>query len=205
MDYEEGLRRVSDANSRIVEANSEVADVIFSVYIYHWNWYLSLFLIIAPWVVWAIFRNRESTARLMMAALFIMIFSAVLDTVGIENGLWAYPVKAIPSPTLSFSYRLSVLPVFAMLLIQYKPQISPLLKAIFYGGISAYVGLPLMSMIDLYKKLNWAYTYSFFILMFMYLIAFWLTQLKSFKPIISSEPSRGGAEFHLVRKKEKAR
>lgn len=204
MDYQEGLSRVGDANSKIVEANGEVADVIFSVYIYHWNWYLAIFLIIAPWVIWAIFRKRESTARLLLAALFIMIFSAVLDTIGIENGLWAYPVKAIPSPTLSFSYRLSVLPVLAMLLIQYKPHVSPILKSILYAGVSAYVGLPLMSMVDLYKKLNWAYTYSFFILITMYLIAYWLTQLKSFKPI-SPGPDKEEPELHLVRRRERAR
>jgi hypothetical protein len=52
MDYQEGLRQVSDANSKIVEANGEVADVIVSVYIYHWNWYLALFLIIVPGVIW---------------------------------------------------------------------------------------------------------------------------------------------------------
>ncbi|MNT81162.1 hypothetical protein D3C72_2207290 [compost metagenome] len=61
-----------------------------------------------------------------------------------------------------------------------------------------------MAMADLYKKLNWAYTYSFFILMTMYLIAYWLTQLKSFTPI-SSGKDRREKEIHLVRRREKAR
>ncbi|MNC22587.1 hypothetical protein D3C75_705920 [compost metagenome] len=204
MDYQEGLKRVGEANAQIVEANDTIKEVIAQVYIYQWNWYLSVALIIVPWIIWAIFRKKESTGRLLIAGLFIMIFSAVLDTMGIENGLWAYPVKAIPSPTLSFSYRLSVLPVLAMLLIQVKPHINPVLKAVFYSGISAFVGLPLMSAADLYKKLHWAYTYSFCILFVVYLVAHWLVHLKSFKPV-SAEQGSGGTEFHIGRIREKAR
>lgn len=203
MDYQEALKKVEEANAQIVEANRTVQDVIFNVYIYRWNWYLAVALIIVPWVVWAIFRNRESTGRLLVAGLFVMIFSAVLDTVGIENGLWAYPVKVIPSPTLSFSYRLSALPVLAMFFIQYKPRIHPLLKGVIYSGLSAYVGLPLMAKVDLYKKVNWEYSYSFFILLTMYLVAHWLTQLKSFKAI--EEGHRDDLEITLWRKKEKIR
>lgn len=186
MDYQEGLKQVEEANIQIVEANRVVSDVIRNVYIYHWNWYVGAALIVVPWMLWVIFRKKESTGRLLLAGLFVMIFSAVLDTFGIENGLWAYPVKVIPSPTLSFSYRLSALPVLAMFFIQMKPQLHTFIKGLLFSGVSAFVGLPLMAMIDLYKKINWSYTYSFLILYVMFVAAHWLSGLNSFKPLDAS-------------------
>lgn len=204
MTYQEALKQVEKASKMIVEANSMVADSITSAFIYRWNWYVACAMIIVPWIVWAIFRKKDSSARLICAGFFVMIFSAVLDTLGIEFGLWAYPVKVIPSPTLSFSYRLSMLPVLAMFFIQIKPNVSPYLKAILYGAISAYVGLPLLSMVDLYKKINWAYTYSFFILTTMYLIANWLTQLDSFNRIEhTNERSQVSFDLPFFRKKQR--
>lgn len=205
MDYQEALRTVEKANAQIVEANGIVWDVIRTVYIYHWNWYVGLAMIVIPWVLWALFRKKDSSGRLLTAGLFIMIFSAVFDTLGIENGLWSYPVKTVPSPTLSFSYRLSVLPVLAMFFIQVKPGFHPFLKAVVFAGLSAYVGLPLMTWMDMYKKIHWSYTYSFFILTAMYLVAYWLTRLESYNQL---RDDSGGMDKELTipwpRRKEKA-
>jgi hypothetical protein len=206
MNFEEGLKKVNEANQQLVDANSMVTDVIMSTFIFTWRWWLGVAMIVIPWIVWFIFRDRKSTGRLLCAGFFVMIFSAVLDTLGIEFGLWAYPVKVVPSPTLSFSFRLSVLPVLAMFFIQIKPKVNPIIKSITYSGISAYVGLPLLASIHLYKKLNWAYTYSFFILSVMYLVAHWLYNLHSYEKVQTNSTSKAiYINSNFFRRMKKAR
>ncbi|WP_438446970.1 CBO0543 family protein [Gorillibacterium sp. sgz5001074] len=206
MDFDEGLKKVNEANQQIVDANSTVTDVIMSTFIFTWRWWFGVALIVLPWVTWFIFRDRKSTGRLLCAGFFVMIFSAVLDTLGIEFGLWSYPVKVVPSPTLSFSFRLSVLPVFAMFFIQIKPKVIAIIKAIIYAGVSAYIGMPILASIQMYKKLNWAYTYSFFILSSMYLIAHWLYNLQSYEKVQTNPTLKIiNINTNFFRRKQKSR
>lgn len=183
MTYQEGLNQIDKATRKITEGNQLIVDTIMDAFLFTWQWWLALAMIIIPWITWLILRKRESTARIFSAGLLVMVLSEILDTFGVSFGKWAYPVKVFPIATINFSFRLSVLPVFLMLLLQYKPNFNPFFKAVFYGGLGAYVGMPLLSFIDLYKKIDWAYTYSFLILTSFYLIANWFSQLKSFDKI----------------------
>lgn len=183
MRYQEGLNQVDKATQKITEANQLIVEAIMNAFLFTWQWWVSLAMIVIPWVIWGIFRNRESSARIFSAGLLVMVLSEILDTVGVSFGKWAYPVKLVPVATINFSFRLSVLPVFVMLLLQYKPSFNPYLKAVIFGGLSAYVGIPVLGMIDLYKKIDWAYTYSFFILTSFYLIAHWVSRRNSFEKI----------------------
>jgi hypothetical protein len=181
--YQEGLEQIDKATQQITEANRLVSEVIMNAFLFTWQWWIALTMLIVPWIIWWIFRNRESTARLFFAGLLVMVLSEILDAVGVSFGRWSYPVKIIPVATINFPFRLSVLPVFVMLLLQFKPSFNPYIKAIFFGGLGAYVGMPMMAMIDLYKKVDWAYTYSFFILTSMYLLAHWFSRMNSFEKI----------------------
>ena len=186
MNYQEGLKQIDKATQKIIEANHLIVEAVLNVFIFTWQWWIALAMIVVPWTIWVIFRNRESSARIFSAGLLVMVLSEILDTFGVSFGKWAYPVKVIPVATLNFSFRLSVLPVVLMLLLQYKPQINPFIKAFFFGGIGAYVGMPLLAMIDLYKKMDWAYTYSFLILTSFYLLAHWFSRLNTFDKIQSN-------------------
>lgn len=90
------------------------------------------------------------------------------------------PIKVVPIANLNFSFRLSVLPVLFMLFLQFKPQFNPFIKAVLYGALGAYVGLPILESIDLYKQIDWQLTYSFFILTGLYLLGHWFSRRKSF-------------------------
>ncbi|MEH7107920.1 CBO0543 family protein [Bacillus sp. JJ1764] len=183
MTYQEGLKQIDLATKQISEANHLIVEAVMNAFFLTWQWWLALAMIVVPWVIWGIFRNRESSARIFSTGLLIMVLSEILDTIGVSFGKWAYPVKVVPVATLNFSYRLSVLPVFLMLLLQFKPTYHPFVKAVFFGGLGAYVGMPLLAMIDLYKKIDWSFTYSFFILTVFYLIAHWFLRLNTYKEI----------------------
>ncbi|RSD28877.1 hypothetical protein EJA10_03560 [Mesobacillus subterraneus] len=140
-------------------------------------------MLTVPWVLWAIFRKKDSTARLLSAALVVIFLSSILDAYGVDRGKWSYPVKVIPLPTISYSFRYSVVPVTIMFLIQYKQNIHPVIKGILFGGVSAYIGMPIMEQLHLYKQIDWKYTYSFLMLAIMYLIADWFSKRESFRRI----------------------
>ncbi|MEW9670214.1 CBO0543 family protein [Ammoniphilus sp. 3BR4] len=207
MTYQEGLNQVDEATQKITEANELVVEAIMNAFLFTWQWWIALAMLIVPWMIWGLYRNRESSARIFSAGLLVMALSEILDTVGISFGNWAYPVKVIPVATINFSFRLSVLPVFAMLLLQFKPRFNPYIKAMFFGGFGAYVGLPLLAMMDLYKKMDWAYTYSFFIMISMYLLAHWFSRMNSFEKIQLNHAEDNGRKLNLdfLRGKEKIR
>jgi hypothetical protein len=181
--YKQGLSQIDKATQKIIEANQLTVDSVMNAFLFTWQWWIALIMMIVPWIVWMIFRDRKNSARLFSVGLLLMVISEIQDSIGVSFGNWVYPVKIIPVATVSFSFRLSVLPVLAMLLIQFKPGFNPYIKAILYGGFGAFVGLPLMDAIDLYKKLNWSLIYSFFILSLIYLIGHWFSRMSSFGEI----------------------
>ncbi|MEK4670503.1 CBO0543 family protein [Niallia sp. FSL R7-0271] len=180
MEYQEALSLVDEANKQITEANKLIVDAILHGFLWSWQWWVAVGMIIVPWTVWIFIRDKKSAGRLLAAGLLIMVLSEILDTIGVMFGLWTYPVKVFPVATINFSFRLSVLPVVVMLLMQYKPKINPFIKAIGFGAFGAYIGLPLLSAIDLYKKVNWAFTYSFFILTVFYLLSHFFINKSNF-------------------------
>lgn len=183
MTYQEGLNQIDKATQKIAESNQLIVEAIMKAFLFTWQWWIALAMIVVPWTIWGIFRNRESSARIFSAGILIMVLSEILDTIGVSFGKWAYPVKVVPVATLNFPFRLSVLPVILMFFLQIKPHINPYIKAIIFGGFGAYVGLPTLAMIDLYKKIDWTYTYSFFILASFYLLAHWFSRRKTFEKI----------------------
>ncbi|WP_251028010.1 CBO0543 family protein [Bacillus sp. ISL-77] len=144
MTYQEGLKQIDKATQQITEANRLVVEAIMNAFLFTWQWWIALIMLIVPWIIWGVFRNREGSARIFSAGLLMMVISEMLDTFGINFGKWVYPVKLVPVATLNFPFRLSVLPVFVMLLLQFKPRFNPYIKAIFFGGLSAYVGMPML-------------------------------------------------------------
>ncbi|WP_282140305.1 CBO0543 family protein [Cytobacillus oceanisediminis] len=184
--FDEGLNQLDKSNKVIVEANKLITDVLLDTFLFSLSWWVALAMLIVPWSLWAIFRNKESSARLLYAAFIVMIVSTTIDGLGVDFGKWAYPVKVIPVPTISYSFRYGVIPVTIMFLIQFKPKLNPFLKAVLFGGLGAYIGMPIMSMLHLYKKIDWAYTYSFFILVSLYLIAHWFSRRESFEKVVEN-------------------
>jgi hypothetical protein len=183
MTFQEGIRQIEKGSELIKKGNHLVLDATLNGIMFSWQWWIAVAMLIIPWLVWAIFRKKESSARLLFSAFIMMGISTTIDALGVEHGKWAYPVKAIPIPTISYSFRYSLIPVLTMFLLQYKPRFNPFIKAIIFGGFSAYIGMPLMSLIHMYKKIDWAYTYSFFIISCLYLVAHWFSRRKSFEQL----------------------
>ncbi|WP_442852160.1 CBO0543 family protein [Bacillus sp. SG-1] len=80
-------------------------------------------------------------------------------------------MEVIPTIPAYFLWDFSILPVIAMLLIQYKPQMSVYYKAAIYSLGSSFLGEPLFEAIGFYKKIHWEYYYSVPIQFIIFVIA----------------------------------
>jgi hypothetical protein len=151
--------------------------------LFHWDFWLNVMFSIIPIVVWIIVRKRESSNRLLFSGMFVFIVSSYLDILGIHEGKWFYTGKVLPYLASFLPWDWSILPVFTMLLIQFKPKISPILKGFIFAGVGAFIGEPFFQWLGFYVETDWSKFYSFPIYFFIYLIAHRLSKVKNFEPI----------------------
>ncbi|WP_298841064.1 CBO0543 family protein [uncultured Clostridium sp.] len=148
--------------------------------LFTWRWWIAVSLVVLPWTIWLLVRKKESTDRLLFVALFVMVFSAGLDMIGIALNLWYYPVNVFPLMPEFIPFDICALPVATMLCIQYFPNVSPYIKAGIYSLISSFMFEPLNELFGLYRRTHWEHYYSIPIMVFIYLIANYLASNDKF-------------------------
>lgn len=153
-------------------------EVLFS-----WQWWLGVVLTIIPWILWFMFRNKQSTDRLLYAGIFVALASTTLDNIGFQLGGWNYLKPVIPFIPAYVPFDFSLMPIFIMFLIQYFPRVNPLIIGLCFGFFTAYIAEPIFEWIDIYKPVRWKYIYSLPIYTIIYLVAHRLAFRKSFKEL----------------------
>ena len=177
------IKHIGEFYTKLVQAHYEYLDYWLHHTLFHWDFFLSLFLSIFPWLLWIKFRKKESTHRLLLVGFFVLIISSWLDFCGTMYGLWYYTGKIFPTMPAYSPWDFCILPVIVMFLIQYKPNTSPLLKALIFACIGAFLGEPLFQWIGLYVMTKWSNFYSFPIYFFMYCISHKLSRVDKFANI----------------------
>lgn len=183
MDNEEKIKKSGELYHKLHQVQLEYLNLWLDETLFHWEWWVSLFLTIAPWLLWIKLRRKESTSRLLFAGFFIIIITSWLDFIGIWLGLWYYSGKLIPTIPSFAPWDFCIFPVTAMLLIQFKLSWSPFFKAVVFAGLNSFVGEPLAHLYGFYTMVNWEYMYSFPIYFIIYLIAYWISNRKNFEKI----------------------
>lgn len=151
--------------------------------LFTWRWWLGLSLAVLCWVVWLIFRKRNSTDRLLFGGFFVMIISLSLDAIGIQFKAWHYLYPVIPAIPAYLPYDLSLIPVIIMTLIQVRPEMKPLTKGFIFALFTSFIGEPIFEFLNVYDPIFWKHAYSFPFYFVIYLIADFLTKRKNFDPI----------------------
>lgn len=139
--------------------------------VFSWRWWLLAILTIAPWIIWWKLRKKESTHRLLLVGFFVMFLSVWMDNLGAKLGWWYYTYEVLPITPAYKPWDISLMPVFIMFFLQYKPYISPLIKAGIYALIVSFGAEPFFMWLGYFKYPNWEYIYSYFIYYAIYLIA----------------------------------
>lgn len=144
--------------------NIWITQIVFS-----WRWWLEMGLAIIPWIVWIKIRNKKDTARLLFVGLVVAIISNMLDIIGGSYNLWHYDWKDFPFMPIYFPWDFTLFPVSVMIMLQFRPRINKLIKAIIFSGLCALVFEPLFSSLGMYHMVYWKYWYSFLIYIPLYL------------------------------------
>jgi hypothetical protein len=153
------------------------AEIVFTFY-----WWIGLIIMVLPWLIWILIRDKQNTHKYLYSGFFVIIVSGYFDFLGIQAGLWVYLVHVVPTIPAFFIWDFSLLPVFAMLLLQFKPIMNPYIKALVYALITTFIGEPLFEWVGFYERIHWELIYSVPIQFIIFLIAF---KLSSKIPIIS--------------------
>ena len=174
---------VAKVYDRIHQSSAELTQIWLRDMLFTWRWWLSLAFLVVPWIIWVIVRKKDSTERLLLAGAIVAFLSLFVEQMGASMGLWWYGSKLIPVPTESVPLSISLLPVGTMLMLQYKPETNPWLKAVIFGVGTSFVGLPLIRWLHMYEFKNWNYFYSFIITFVFYLVANYIVTRTNFEPL----------------------
>jgi hypothetical protein len=182
MEWSDVLNRLQEFAARIGEIQDEYVAFWAQNVLLTWRWWLKIAMLVLPWAVWFIIRKKDSTARLLLAGFFAMAATVYLDEMGVSMGLWVYSGRINPYVSESSAYNLSIIPVSVMLLVQLFPRIRPVVKALIFAALGAFVLLPLMTFLGYFKRIHWSYAYSFPILFAIYWASHRLALMRSFEP-----------------------
>jgi hypothetical protein len=174
MDFNSIKKQSDTLHVELSKIRDKFNDLWLNNILFTWRWWITILLIILPWILWLFIRKKESSDRLLYAGLFIMVSSSTLDSIGVGFNLWSYPIYALPLMPNSIPYDICSLPVATMLTIQFFPKIHPFIKSVIYSATGSFVFQPIMSWIGLYNKMDWKDYYTFPVLILLYLIANYL-------------------------------
>ncbi|HWP98694.1 MAG TPA: CBO0543 family protein [Syntrophomonadaceae bacterium] len=166
------IQQMEVAYSLIHQADQLMTTLWLKYVLFGWRWWIGVFLMLAPWILWFIFRKKDSSDRLLYAGLFTILISSWFDVLGILFGLWSYYYPVVPFSPAFVPWDFSLLPVITMAFLQYKPKINPYLKAVIYSVIGSFIAQPLFVWMGYYNSKHWEHYYSFPIFFVIYLIAY---------------------------------
>ncbi|MGN7297415.1 CBO0543 family protein [Ferdinandcohnia sp. SAFN-114] len=181
---EETAKKIDGIYITLAEADQKDHEIWLEYVFLSWQWWLCVILTIVPWVVWWKYRKKESTNRLLYGAFFIIGISIILDSFGSELGFWDYRYEPIPFLPSFMPWDLSLLPI--LFLVQIKPNISPILKALLYSTISTFIGEPLFEWLGFYQSIKWNPLFSFPLYFLKFLTGYFLVSRENFEELIHS-------------------
>lgn len=176
----ETIKKTKEAYHKVVEANNEMYQIFMDDIFLTWKWWLAFFLATTPWIIWFFIRKKESSDRLLYVGFFIIIITSWLDFIGVVCGLWFYSVDVIYFIPPQMLWNFSLIPVTVMLIIQYKPFIKPIKKALFFATGAVIVEF-IFDILGFYEPLKWKLYYSFPVNFIIYLIAHYISRRDNFK------------------------
>lgn len=173
---------VEKVNEMVHQANVQLFDIWREQMLFTWRWWLSVALVVGPWVLWVVLRKKESTDRLLYAGLVTALISTYLDTIGMALGLWTYEVEVIPLIPPYIPWDLCVIPVITMFALQIKPRLNPVLKALIIATLGV-ITEEIFELTGLYDAKHWQHYHSFPIFFIMFLIAYYVSSRSKFKKL----------------------
>ncbi len=177
---EEITHRMLKVFSNYNDANNTLINTWQNIIFLTPLWWLGIILGLLPWILWVRFHNKKYTGDLFRAGLFMSLISVILDSVGVQLGLWMYPYDVFPFIPGYFPWDLTLLPISVMLLIEIKPKFPSILKGVIFATLSAFIGEPLAALSQIYEPIKWKPYFSFPIYIVLFLLSNVIAKSKLF-------------------------
>ncbi|MCL7747616.1 CBO0543 family protein [Halalkalibacter alkaliphilus] len=180
---EEVITLIDENSNQIEQLLNQKIDIWLEHVLFTGFWWLGVALSIVPWLIWFIFRNNQSTDRLLYVGFFVMVTALILDVLGSQFGLWHYRYNVIPIVPSFLPWDIALMPVTIMFFLQIKPNINPLMKAVLFALVASYIAEPFFTWLEIYQPKTWRYSYSVPIQIIIYLIAHFISRRNCFSKL----------------------
>ncbi|MGM0903051.1 MAG: CBO0543 family protein [Bacillota bacterium] len=185
MDSKEQVIKLTDKNVNEIHELLQQKIQIWSEHVLLSGlWWFGVVLTIVPWIIWFFIREKQSTDRLLYVGFFVMVISLVLDVLGDQLGYWHYRYNVIPVLPTYAPWDITLMPLTIMVLLQIKPKVNPIIKAILFALVASYIAEPIIEWMGIYNPVNWKYSYSVPIHILIYLTAHYFSRRKQFSGLI---------------------
>jgi hypothetical protein len=184
MESKEQIINIIDNNVNQIEQLLSQKISIWKEYVlFSKLWWMGVALSIIPWVLWSIYRRKQSTDRLLYVGFLVMTISLGLDVLGDQLGLWHYRFQVIPVLPTYIPWDITFMPLGIMTLIQVKPDTNPWLKAILFALFTSYLAEPFFQWLSVYQPSHWRYSYSVPIQFTIYMAANYISRRNKFSSL----------------------
>ena len=169
--------------AKVFEHSMEMVKLWINEMVFTWQWWLGVFLTIAPWIFWLKFKKNQSTDRLLLAGFFVISITSWIDYMGILFGLWEYDYQVLPTIISYIPWSVSLYPVAIMFFLQFRPDISPYIKGLVFSLITSFIVEPFFVWTGNYTLIHWEYIYSFLLNIVTYLVAHYISRRNKFQQL----------------------
>lgn len=128
------------------------------------KWWLLVSLSVIPPILWWIIVSKKRIIEITTYGLFYGLAAIILDSIGSNALVWAYPVRLTPylHPQL-YPYDIGVVIIPFMLI--YQKWSNNFKKFLIYTALLSlylsFIGEPFMEWLGIYQEITWKNMYSF--------------------------------------------
>jgi hypothetical protein len=188
----EGIKKVTDVYQVIFKENEKMVQLWYDEIFLSFSWWVSILVFIIPWVIWIMFRKRESSLRLFYCGLVLIFLNSTLESIGNPYGWWNFTPSLPYINSFYLPTSLSSVPVLGMLILQFCKKWSPFTQAIIYSLIISFVSRPFLSWTHVYfQDSKWEYYYFLPIYFFFYLIAYYFSTRNQYSTLNQKDVEHG--------------
>lgn len=184
---EHAIKLIDDNINTVTQLVWQKNQIWVDLVVFSWRWWIGLGFSVLPWILWIIFRKKDSTDRLLYVALFVISLSVFADVIGDQYGIWHYRFNVLPIVPTYFPWDFTLMPVTILFFLQYQRNLNPWWKAVIFAGISSFVAEPFFEFLDVYVLIKWKNIYSFPIQVVIYIASFYISKRNQFQKLDLNE------------------
>jgi hypothetical protein len=156
----------------LIQANSTLHDLMvtkwFTEGLFSMKWWGVVGFVTFSYILCFSLMDKTRLIKTILFGALMSVFCVVIDTMGCNFNLWAYPTPILPMAPNMFLYDITALPMYYMLIYQHAYSWkSYAVWNIAASAILAFVFTPLLVTLGLFQMIHWTYLNVFLMISFI--------------------------------------